>query len=123
MTSNDRMKEIRKFLGMSQAEFAAELCVGQAAVSAIELGKRHLTERNKRVLHEHLNVNSEWLETGEGSMFAEPKQISMDDFLMERGYYDLFSDFEIDFMQKLVQLPKEAQIEVLEDIVRNRKKK
>jgi len=122
MTSNDRLKELRQALKMNQTEFARELCVGQAMVSAIECGKRKLTSRNKRTLRERLHVNEEWLETGEGSMFIENKEISMDDFLMERGYYDLFSDFEIEFMSKLVQLPKDKQLEVLEDIIRNRKK-
>ena len=42
---NGRMKEIRKALGISQKEFGAKLGVTDAAICAIEAGRRNVTER------------------------------------------------------------------------------
>ncbi|MGN0007518.1 MAG: XRE family transcriptional regulator [Alistipes sp.] len=68
-----KVKLIRKALQMTQEQLAQQLGVGKTALSMIETGKSRLSERNKRILVQELNVNPDWLETGEGEMFnAEP---------------------------------------------------
>ena len=70
---NERVKMIRKQLGMTQEQLAQRLGIGKAALSMIETGKAGLSARNRNILVQELNVNPEWLETGEGEMFnAEP---------------------------------------------------
>lgn len=63
------LKEIRKKLNMTQAEIAKVLNIKQSTVSMIENGNSELTERNKTVLCEKLNVNPYFLENGNGEMF------------------------------------------------------
>lgn len=70
---NERVKLIRKKLGMTQEQLAQRLGIGKAALSMIETGKTRLSSRNRNIMVQELNVNPEWLETGRGEMFnAEP---------------------------------------------------
>ena len=68
-----RVKLIRKELKLTQEQLAQRLGIGKAALSMIETGKSGLSTRNKNILVQDLNVNPDWLETGQGNMFnAEP---------------------------------------------------
>ena len=67
-----RIKEMRKALGMKQDDISRVLGIGKSALSMIETGRASLSERNKNILIQELNVNPEWIETGEGEMFNSP---------------------------------------------------
>ena len=70
---NERVKLIRKKLGMTQEQLAQRLGIGKAALSMIETGKTRLSSRNRNIMVQELNVNTQCLETGIGEMFnAEP---------------------------------------------------
>ena len=70
---NDRIKLIRKALGMTQEQLAQHLGIGKAALSMIETGRAGVSARNRNILVQELNVNPEWLDGGKGQMFnAEP---------------------------------------------------
>lgn len=69
---NNRLKELRKALGMNQTEFGAVLMVKQSQMSAIECGAVRLTDKNIQLLCMRYDVSEKWLRTGEGSMFAAP---------------------------------------------------
>ena len=69
----ERLKLIRKALGLTQEQLAQRLGVGKTALSMIETGRSRLSTRNKNILVQELNANPEWLERGVGEMFnAEP---------------------------------------------------
>ena len=61
---NERVKLIRKQLGMTQEQLAQRLGIGKAALSMIETGKAGLSARNRNILVQELNINPDWLETG-----------------------------------------------------------
>ncbi len=67
---NERFRQIRKKLEMTQEQLAMRLGVGKAALSMIETGKAGLSQRNLNILVQEFSVNPEWVETGEGSMFT-----------------------------------------------------
>lgn len=70
---NERVKLIRKQLGLTQEQLAQRLGIGKAALSMIETGKAGLSTRNRNILVQELNVNPEWLDSAQGQMFnAEP---------------------------------------------------
>ena len=86
---NERVKLIRKQLGMTQEQLAQRLGIGKAALSMIETGKAGLSARNRNILVQELNVNPEWLESGKGNMFnAEPDLTAY----MHRTDNPLFAD-------------------------------
>ena len=69
----ERLKLIRKSLGLTQEQLAQRLGVGKTALSMIETGKARLSTRNRNILVQDLNVNPSWLDTGKGEMFnADP---------------------------------------------------
>lgn len=68
---NERLRMIRKELGITQEQLAAKLGIGKSALSMIETGRAALSERNKNIILQELNVNATWLETGSGPMFNE----------------------------------------------------
>ena len=69
-----RIKQARKELGLTQDEFAKALGVGKSALSMIETGKTALSERNKNILVQDLNINPDWIDYGRGEMFNGPKE-------------------------------------------------
>ena len=68
---NQRLKEVRQELNMSQAKFAKALSMSNGYVAQIELGNTKVNDRIIKLLHFVLNVNEEWLRTGKGDMFEE----------------------------------------------------
>lgn len=65
----ERLRLIRKELGLTQEVLAHKLGIGKSALSMIETGRAALSERNKNILVQELNINPEWLEDGRGEMF------------------------------------------------------
>lgn len=68
--TGERLKQLRKELGMKQEDLSSILGIGKSGLSMIETGKAALSERNKQIIVQELNVNEEWLDTGRGEIFA-----------------------------------------------------
>ena len=71
MTQGERIRKTRKELGLTLEKFGESLGVGKGAISAIENGKRNLTDQMAISICREFNVNENWLRTGEGEMFIE----------------------------------------------------
>lgn len=71
----DRLKQLRKELDFTQEELGRRLGISKPAISMIETGRQALSERNKNILIRDMNVNPEWLETGEGEIFNAPREV------------------------------------------------
>lgn len=68
---NKRIKQIRSELGMTQEQLGEIIGVKKSTLSMIETGKSSLSKRNKLTLVQKLNINPNWLETGEGEMMSQ----------------------------------------------------
>lgn len=68
---NERIKELRKALGLSQEAFADRIGLKGSAVSHLEIGRRNITTQNITAICREFGVNEEWLRTGAGNMFEE----------------------------------------------------
>ena len=68
---NERIKELRKELGLSQEAFAGRIGLKGSAVSLIESGRRNITDQVVLAICREFSVNEDWLRTGNGSMFME----------------------------------------------------
>lgn len=69
MTQGERIKEVRKSLGLTLEKFGECIGVTRAAMSNLENGHRNLTEQMTKSICREFNVSDEWLRTGEGEMF------------------------------------------------------
>lgn len=74
MTENERVKELRKSLGLTQEKFGERVGVKKNTISQIESGVNGVTDQLRLSVCREFNVNEDWLRTGEGSMFSEPDE-------------------------------------------------
>ena len=81
MTQNERVKEVRKALGLTLEKFGERIGVTRGSMSNIENGNRNLTEQMTKSICREFSVDYIWLTTGEGEMF-----IDTDDDFLERIY-------------------------------------
>lgn len=99
MTENDRIKEARKSLGLTQDKFGERLGVGRSAISNIEAGSRGVTDQLRLAVCREFNVSEDWLRTGGGSMFVEPDE----DEEISRFLGDILSG-QPDFRRRLISV-------------------
>ena len=67
----DRIFQFMKQQGMSQKQFASELCVAEATLSSIFTGRTRPTNATVAAIHERFpEVSIPWLMFGEGDMLA-----------------------------------------------------
>lgn len=71
MTINQRVKEVRLALNLSQAKFAKELSMSNGYIAGIELEHNKVNDRIVKLLYFIYNVSEVWLKTGEGDMFLK----------------------------------------------------
>lgn len=75
MTQGERVREIRKALGLTLEKFGNEIGLKKNSISQIENGVNELTEANlMAICRENWSgkfVNEEWLRDGVGEMFKE----------------------------------------------------
>ena len=77
MTQGERVREIRKSLGLTLEKFGEKLGVGKTAISKIEHEQCSLSDANIKLICREFGVDYIWLTTGEGEMFVD----SDDDFI------------------------------------------
>lgn len=68
---NERIKQLRKELGLTLDKFGEKIGVGKTAISKIENGDRSVTDQMFKSICREFNVREEWLRTGEGEMFVQ----------------------------------------------------
>jgi transcriptional regulator with XRE-family HTH domain len=69
---NNRIKQARLELGISQRAFADSIGISAPALSKIESNDNNPSEQTLRMICNQYSINREWLETGEGPMLQEP---------------------------------------------------
>lgn len=71
MNIGERIRILRKQLGLTQTEFAEKICITQSHLASNETGKRQVTDRTIQLVCNEFDVNEQWLRTGEGDMFQK----------------------------------------------------
>ena len=66
---NERIKELRKTLKISQEKFGARIKISGASVSKIESGENNPSEQTLSLIISEFNVSESWLRDGVGDMF------------------------------------------------------
>lgn len=109
MTVNDRVRELRKHLNLTQVEFADRIRISQGHLTSVETGTRAVTSKFIKMLHLEFGVREEWLFDGTGEMFED----SGDDFVSE-----LASKYNLDSLQQslvraVYEMPQEYRTMIL----------
>ena len=79
-TENDRIKEVRKALGLTQEKFGENIGMKKSSLSTVENGVKAVSNQLRTAVCREFHVREEWLRTGEGDMFEErtPDQAIVD---------------------------------------------
>ena len=104
---NERVKVIRKTLGLSGEKFGAAIGVQRNAISRIETGKNGLTEQSIKSICREFNVNEQWLRTGEGEMFNPVESLSLDELASD------LEPIEIDILKAYFSLDKDVRTKAI----------
>lgn len=85
MTPNERMRELRKALGLTTSSFAKCMGLSQSGISNIESGQRSVTDKHiKLICVAYPQVNGDWIRSGEGEMFLHTAHCDEISSLCER---------------------------------------
>ena len=86
MTQGERVKEVRKALGLTLDKFGEKVGVKKQTVSRIENGVNNVTDQMVLSICREFNVNYDFLMNGEGEMFDDLPQTVLDELCAQ---YDL----------------------------------
>lgn len=96
----ERIKELRKALGLTQQEFADRIKVKRNTVATYEMGRSTPSDAAISLICREFNVNENWLRTGEGQMFI---QVSRDEEIAA-FIGDVLSGETGDFRRRLISV-------------------
>lgn len=109
----ERIKELRKALGLTQQAFADKLKVKRNTIAKYELGRDPIDAVVALICRE-FNVNETWLRTGEGEMFNTlTRDEELTKFLGDISFGD--DSFKRRFVSALSRLD-ESEWDLLEKI-------
>lgn len=95
---NERFKQIRKALGMTQDEFSSKILLSRNFIAQIESGTKTPSDRTVSDVCREFNVNEDWLRTGNGEMFIpETKDEQITNMLA-----DVLKSEDSDFKKRLI---------------------
>ena len=120
---NERLKELRKTLKLTQQEFADRLNIKRGAIANYEIGRNVPIDAVVSLICKEFNVNEDWLRDGSGEMFKErspSEEIGyyVEDLLEYDGHGNPFYDMIVEMMKTYVELDEKSQA-VIRDYFRS----
>lgn len=112
----NRIRELRKELGLTQSEFGERLGLKQSTVTGYEAGARAPSDAIIFSICREFDVNEDWLRTGSGDMFiVKTRSQEIVDFMSEL-MNDPDDSFKRRFIESVAQLSEE-EWKVIEQII------
>lgn len=114
----ERIKQIRLFLKLTQEEFGARIGLTNASISRIESGSTVTTEQTILSICREYNVNETWLRTGEGEMFKPYDRARELEAVINDRFSTSSPEFRRDLLQVLLRFdPEKPEWNILEAIL------
>ena len=113
---NERIKLIRRELGLTQTEFAERIGLKQNSIALIESGKRNISDQAVLSICREYGVNEEWLRTGTGEKMTPGASDELEALVKK---YDLSNADQV-LIEKYVNLKagsRETIINFITDVV------
>jgi transcriptional regulator with XRE-family HTH domain len=104
---NERIREIRSVLGLSQVKFSSVTALSSGYIAGIETGRITINERFIKLVCSSFNVNESWLRYGEGDMFLEalPEDNRFKNLVsLVKGLPPKYQDFLFEVLDMLIKL-------------------
>lgn len=106
---NNRVRELRKTLNLSQKEFAERIGLKQNAISYMEKSGATVTEQNIKTICSQFSVNENWLRTGSGRMFLENEKKQKEFFNIFDNLSPILQDYLIKTAKDLLETQLKMQ--------------
>ncbi len=100
MTTNDRIKQIRKLKNLTQQEFANRLGIKRSTISNYEMGRNNPVDSVISLICREFNVNEEWLRNGTGDMFLPENR----QYEIEKAVRNLFTGEADSFKSRFITM-------------------
>lgn len=97
----DRLRELRKAVGLSQTKFGEKVGVGLGVIRNLEDGLTSPSTAFLDLICRTYGCDQIWLETGEGEMFRTPTR---DEQITDFVGKTLFGDGDSDFAKQLLSI-------------------
>lgn len=117
---NERIKKIRKTIGLSQRDFGSRLGISDTAVSKLEKGDRNPSEQTIKSICREFNVDYFWLTEGIGNEMFIKKET--DPIKLIAKEYSL-SDLEEKILTNFVKMPpnkREMMVSAFKELFENK---
>jgi len=98
LTVNQRVKQVRESLGLSQLNFARKISISSGFLANIETERREVNNRIVKLICVTFGVSEKWIETGEGSMFPNETESPLTERFISI-YKELNPEFQ-DYVRK-----------------------
>ena len=118
MTQGERIREVRKALGLTLEKFGDKLGVKKNTLSALERGVNGLTDQMAKAICREYNVSYDYLIYGEGDPFDALPQTVLDELCIQ---YEL-DDIDRQIIDLYISLPKELRDKVKAYVLNKLKK-
>lgn len=110
----ERLKQLRKTLGITQQEFADKIGIKRNSYANYETGRNTPIDAIILSICREFDVNEDWLRDGSGEMFKErspSEEIGyyVEDLLEYDGHGNPFYDMIIEMMKTYVELDEKSQ--------------
>lgn len=114
MNIGERLKLLRKELGLTQVELAERICIRQTHMSSMEKGIRNITDRTISDICRETGANEHWLRTGEGEMLSSPPVACISELAKE---YNL-DQMDQNLISEYLKLDRQSRT-VLKNYIKN----
>ena len=114
MSINQRIKELRKSLGLNQRDFGARIGLKGGAISKIEQDGNTVVDQNKRIICDKFHISMCWLETGEGEMYTPDAPADIFDSMREELNLSMVEE---NILRKYFELEPDSRQAVTDFIV------
>ena len=105
MSTNQRIKQVRQALNLSQAKFAKAISISNGYIAGIELENRKVNDRIIKLICATFNVSENLLKNGEGDMFEQSSnrlaEIALNTFKELKPEYQEYVLNQMDQLLKL----------------------
>lgn len=103
----DRLKALRKELGLTQEKFAERLSMKRNSIANYEIGRNEPIDAVIALICREFNVSEAWLRTGDGDMFLPVSRSTDIARLTKRLLDEESSSFKNRFISMLSNLSEE----------------
>jgi len=107
MDFGKRLLALRKYLKLTQAQFANPLGVNRGYVATLETSDKEPSETLLKLISYEYGISYTWLKTGEGEMFISPEE-SLKNIIARHGEQAIIEAF------KNINISKETSTDIID---------